>query len=68
MNNAPNSVAEGMGQTEFPPKNDLLDGVRVLIIDDDKRAPQCADAVNQRSHDADRRNIQITAYLGKRWK
>jgi len=37
MNNAPNSVAEGMGQTEFPPKNDLLDGVRVLIIDDDKR-------------------------------
>jgi len=36
MNNAPNSVAEDMGQTEFPLKNDLLDGVRVLMIDDDK--------------------------------
>jgi len=30
------SVVESMGQTEFSPKNHLLNGVRVLIIDDDK--------------------------------
>lgn len=36
MKNDASSVAEGMGTTDIPPKEDSPDGVRVLVIDDDK--------------------------------